>query len=277
MPSNSDSYYESAKKKLEEAQSKKETSEAWDLIHLSANEGNIDAQMDLGSAYNSGEKGLPLDHTKSFHWYMKAANQGDQFAQFCIGLYYQSPAPGYESKQNLNEAAKWFRKSADQGCITSLMELALIYYNGQGLPMDKSEAVKLWIQVIDLAEIDAQNTFPVYSCVQYIDAYANLAECYFNGHGVRVDKPEAIKWCRKMTERNPDDAVWAQMKLSECYEKGDGVPENIVLAYMWSNIASANGDTKAIEKRQKLAGNMTKEQIAEGQRMSTEIKSTNSK
>ena len=55
------------------------------------------------------------------------------------------------------------------------------------------------------------------------------------------------------------------------YALGTGVPEDYVRAYAWSNIAAASGGEDAIELRDDLRGHMTPSQIAEAQKLSTEI------
>jgi hypothetical protein len=54
------------------------------------------------------------------------------------------------------------------------------------------------------------------------------------------------------------------------YELGEGVPEDIVLAYMWYNLAAAQGNETAQSNKDRTERRMTREQIAEGQRMSRE-------
>ena len=55
------------------------------------------------------------------------------------------------------------------------------------------------------------------------------------------------------------------------YENGIGVPEDIVLAYMWWNLAAAQGNENAQALKGFLEPEMTREQIAEeAQRLSRE-------
>jgi TPR repeat protein len=55
------------------------------------------------------------------------------------------------------------------------------------------------------------------------------------------------------------------------YARGEGVPKDYVTAYAWWNIAAASGQEKAIANRSRVEQQMTPSQIAEGQRLSTEI------
>ena len=53
------------------------------------------------------------------------------------------------------------------------------------------------------------------------------------------------------------------------YAKGEGVPENDVQAYKWWNLAAAQGNESAKENKAIVEKKMTREQIAEAQRLST--------
>ena len=75
---------------------------------------------------------------------------------------------------------------------------------------------------------------------------------------------EAAKWYRKAAEQNH---AGAQYNLGSCYFNGRGVAKSYVEAYRWAVLASGQGieEAKAIMKT--LAENMTREQIAEAQRL----------
>ena len=54
------------------------------------------------------------------------------------------------------------------------------------------------------------------------------------------------------------------------YGNGYGVPEDHVLAYMWWNLTAAQGNETAQSNKGRLERQMTREQIAEAQRLSRE-------
>ena len=71
--------------------------------------------------------------------------------------------------------------------------------------------------------------------------------------------------------------MWtAQFALGIKYDLGEtvgvtmGVPEDKVLAYMWLNLAVAQGNEDAQENKDIVEQRMTREQIAEAQRLSRE-------
>jgi TPR repeat protein len=54
------------------------------------------------------------------------------------------------------------------------------------------------------------------------------------------------------------------------YRLGLGVPQDKVLAYMWLNLSVASGQQKAAKERSELANEMTREQIADAEKMARE-------
>jgi TPR repeat protein len=77
-----------------------------------------------------------------------------------------------------------------------------------------------------------------------------------------------VKWFLKAA--NQGDAS-AQCYLGNCYRYGWGVGTNLVDAYKWSNLGSAQGITGGATLRAALEKLMTPDQIAEAQRLSREF------
>jgi len=107
-------------------------------------------------------------------------------------------------------------------------------------------------------------------------AQGNLGLMYAKGQGVPQDYKEAFKWYRKAAQQGD---AGAQFNLGKCYLLGEGgMPKDYVLAHVCFSLAAANHalaeDTRklAAENRIKLQQQMTKEQIAEAQRLAREWK-----
>ena len=90
---------------------------------------------------------------------------------------------------------------------------------------------------------------------------------YCNGTGVKKDYAEAVKWFRKAAEQGD---IKSQLNLAVCYYNGDGLLKDDVMAYFWFNLAATQNSSAAKEKRHELSKKMTKEQIAEAQKLSRE-------
>jgi len=70
-----------------------------------ADQGNIDAQLNLGLMYHSGKgKGVKRDFDKSFELFLKVANQGNAIAQSMLSVSYYY---GQGVKKNRYEAYVW--------------------------------------------------------------------------------------------------------------------------------------------------------------------------
>ena len=95
-------------------------------------------------------------------------------------------------------------------------------------------------------------------------AQSNLGLMYDKGQGVPENDAEAVKWYVKAADQGDADA---QTSLGYMYAKGEGVPENAVQAYKWWNLAAAHGDDRAKKNKSIIEERMTREQIAEAQKL----------
>ena len=59
--------------------------------------------------------------------------------------------------------------------------------------------------------------------------------------------------------------------MSDFYYNGRGVPESLVHAFAWWNLAAAQGDKDAAKNKDIARNRMTAEQIAQAQRLSQEL------
>ena len=84
-------------------------------------------------------------------------------------------------------------------------------------------------------------------------------------NGAPKNNVEAVKWYRKAADQG---YATAQHNLGVVYADGQGVPQDDVMAYMWYNLAAAQGLEAAKHNKGVLSKQMTKEQIAEAQKLS---------
>ena len=80
-------------------------------VRLAADQGDAEAQFNLGIAYANGQ-GVLKDEAEAVRWFRLAAEQGDAMAQFNLGIMY---ANGQGVLKDDAEAVKWFRLAAEQG------------------------------------------------------------------------------------------------------------------------------------------------------------------
>ena len=134
------------------AQDRKDYAEAARWYRKAADQGNADAQSDIGVLYQNGW-GVARDYAEAMRWYRKAADQGTAFAQNKIGFQYQM---GQGVAQDYSEAIRWYRKAADQGDAVAQNNIGCLYTNGQGVPKDYGEAMSWLRKAADQGNIFAQ-------------------------------------------------------------------------------------------------------------------------
>jgi TPR repeat protein len=215
-----------------------------------AEQNNASAQTSLGAHYASG-RGVAKDDVEAVKWFRKATEQNFRVAQFNLGSCYYN---GQGVARDYVEAVKWFRKAAEQNLADAQSNLGFCYYNGEGVHEYYVEAVKWFRRAAE------QN---------YAAAQFGLSLCYANGRGVAKDDVEAVKWSRKAAEQN--DAL-AQYSLGYCYANGQGVAKDSVEGYKWWLLAAGQGNEFAKEATPRLEALMTREQVAEGQKLARNFK-----
>ena len=96
--------------------------EAAKWYRLAAEQGDADAQFNLGLMYDDG-KGVPQDDVEAVKWYRLAAEQDDADAQFNLGVMY-AQSEGVPKDYVL--AHMWFSLAAGQGAEDAVQKCDLI-------------------------------------------------------------------------------------------------------------------------------------------------------
>ena len=81
-----------------------------------------------------------------------AAESGDAMAQWVLGFMYFN---GEGVPQDYSEAAAWYRQAAEQGHANAQRNLGWMYANGRGVPQNDAEAVAWYRQAAEQG--DAQS------------------------------------------------------------------------------------------------------------------------
>lgn len=191
---------------------------------------------------------------ESFEAVLKVAEAGEPMAQYAIGLFYfwgdmladiQKPSTSQDAakleKENAAEALKWFRASAEQGCIPAFRNAFNSVRNGvNGVKKDIQEALKYaeGIKTCDISDYYAEIALEYEALGQFPDAIRwyqkgvergdpvccnNLGMIYLNGWGgTRIDRDEAF---RLFLSSSVSFRV-GLYNLGRCYCYGWGVPED---------------------------------------------------
>ena len=81
--------------------------------------------------------GAETPSAEAVKWYRKAAEQGNADAQYNLGVMYDH---GRGVPQDDAEAVGWYRKAAEQGYAKAQFNLGNMYITGLGVPLDYAQA-----------------------------------------------------------------------------------------------------------------------------------------
>jgi TPR repeat protein len=281
----------------------KKDTEGFEWMLKSAKQGYPDCMCDIGEYYRGGWSPVTQNYSEALKWFKTAEEKGEACHYNLGSAYYfgqgvevdfksaaallQKEASNkysvhhadasellasiYEQggrgmEQNYSEAAKWYRDAIDAPALKwekssqdwARLNLGDLYVQGEGVPQDFGEALKLFKPLAGVGDARAQT---------------RMGDLYAEGKGVTQSDIEAVKWYRMAAEQADPSG---QFHLGMAYKSGKGVPEDYVLAHMWFNLAGANEKNIAPRLDQSLrdqvAREMTKEQIAEAQRLAREWK-----
>jgi uncharacterized protein len=107
-----------------------------------AEQGNPDAQYNLGVAYQYGH-GVTRDYAAAASWFRKATNQGLAGAQLSLGVLYEK---GVGVPQDFATAVSWYRKAAEQGNTVAQLNVGVMCENGWGVAQNYV-IVQIWFSL----------------------------------------------------------------------------------------------------------------------------------
>lgn len=94
---------------------------------------DAEAQRNIGIMYQQG-LGLPQNNSEAAKWYRRAADNGHSRAPQNLGAMYEE---GAGVLQNFGEAAKWYRVAAERGNVVAKVNLGVLHEEGvPGVPHD---------------------------------------------------------------------------------------------------------------------------------------------
>lgn len=208
--------------------------------------GDAKAQMVVGNGFYWGVNGLSQDYEQAASWFKKSADQGYAVAQYNLGICY---AKGQGVVSNAADAVVWYRKAAEQNYPQAQNNLGVCYAEGQGVIRDDTEAVNWYRKAAEQNDAKAQY---------------DLATCYYTGRGVTKDLVKAANWFRKAADRN---YARAQYDLGVCYRTGQGTPIDYVESYKWYLLAASKGDANSLNALKDLEALLSPEQIQQAREL----------
>lgn len=154
------------------------------------------------------------------------------------------------------EAARLFKRAAEQGHAEAQLYLGLLYKEGKGLPKDDRASANSFRKAAEQGSPEAQ---------------FNLGLMYYVGQDVPQDYAESAKWYRLAAKQGNG---YAQANLGHMYAEGLGVPKDYVRAHVWMNFAASSEDEvvaeAALEPIKELAAKMAPQQISDALKMASD-------
>ena len=137
---------------------------------------------DRVAQYQLGRDDGHLD--KDMAMLRRAAEGGWASAQHSLGLW-------LKKRKQWEEAARWYRRSAEQGDPSAKVGLALLLYRGQGVLRDRVRAFELMLQAARSGDMVAQY---------------NVGLMYQRGNGTVPDQAKARQWLQRAADKGGEDA-----------------------------------------------------------------------
>jgi TPR repeat protein len=181
---------------------------------MAEKQGNLDALNNLGFIYEHSPENYDIN--EAFENYTKAANLGNNNAQYNLGKYYLN-----KKYDNYNEckAIEWLLLAATNGSIESQYTLGIYYKNKNNITL----ANKWFKNAAKNGNVDAQYILGIY--------YTNKNE-----------HDKAFKWLEKAAKQNN---IEAQFMIANMYYEGEGIDQSDSNAIYWYQKASDQGHHEA--------------------------------
>jgi hypothetical protein len=175
------------------------------------------------------------------------AEKGDVEAQFQLSAYYNY---GTGTTQDHLKAVEWCLKAANQGHTTAQLSMGAFYASGKGVPKDTAKAIDWFQKAADKGDAEGQT---------------RIGTAYYLGLSVTKNASIGVEWFEKAAKQGHP---LAQSQLGFAYAEGVGCVKNYLLAYVWLNLALSQGNENSKNTLATIESRMTREQIAEAQKLS---------
>ena len=85
--------------------------------------------------------GSRLDYELALRYFQKAANLGDSYGTFMVGLHYYE---GLGTRRNFKRAVDYFKRAVEMGDTRALYHLGICSARGEGMRQDAAAAAEYW-------------------------------------------------------------------------------------------------------------------------------------
>ena len=122
-------------------------SEAVAWYRKAADQGDAYAMYQLGLHLRRG-KGVAWSEAQAMEWFKKAGDKGLAEAEWAVGYGYTEGLGQNvgQGRQDFHKAAEWLTRAVQHGSDAALIDLAWLYYKGWGVERDPQRAKSLYRQ-----------------------------------------------------------------------------------------------------------------------------------
>jgi TPR repeat protein len=196
-----------------------------DQLLESSKSGSLDAWFMIGDAYQSGT-GTKQNREQALRWFRKAAEAGHIRSMVRLGTALHHT----DYEETWAESVKWFQKAADLGDSSGMISLGFAYRDGQGVAQDYGLAASWFIKAIAAGDTHSM-----------IHAGRVLAR-HLNSHA------EALSWFLRAAEHGHKDSF---VELAILYDQPGTPLHNPTEAVRWYKVVEK--ETKCSRPRAMMA------------------------
>lgn len=228
---------------------------------IAADKGNGSAQANLADLYRLGE-GVEKNGDTAFQYALKSTRQNYGVGWNILGLLYRD---GLGVRQDIDKAIESFKKAVDPSASfpspTAYANLATIYYQGRGVPVNWDEAMRwgalglrieqrdcmvlvgnILVQKKDRTNADGERAFNLAKAAYDLGtpgATSLLGALYKEGIGTAANLPQAVRYFQEGREMGD---IGSLVHLGRLHLEGLGLPKDEAKAREYLFLARANID-----------------------------------
>lgn len=205
------------------------TRKQWGQLQRKAQEGDAEAQLDVGSWLEDGltdSNGSVLarrDARAAVRWYRLSATAGHSFAQINLG---NCLSTGSGVRRDDAEALRWYKRALRQGNNTAANNIATVYRDHG----DNRRTVFWYRRAVACGDADA---------------LVEIGWRYYEGVGVKCDAGAAVRCFREaiaskeISQAGREDAMF---HLAVAFHEGRGAKKSAARALRWASLANKDDD-----------------------------------
>jgi len=164
------------------------------------------------------------DWPRAVACYQSAATRGNADEQADLAYLYEN---GHGVPVNYEKAVMWYQKAAEQDHGAAQLALGKMYIEGKGVSQNNSLSFSWMIKAAEKG---------------YADAQCAVGTMYYGGMGVEEDDHKAAEWYRRAAEQGNAPA---QYHLGVMYGRGHGVEQDFFESLKWLDLAAEQGHEEA--------------------------------